>query len=500
MTSQFLQLFENDLLALLPEVFLITSAIILLMYGVIWSTSQAHGYPILITNVGWLSLFVLSVAGLLVLHNPITTMVVLYNSLVVDQFSTLLKVVVLLSAFCSICISFEYFADERINAFEYIVLLLLSTCSMLLMVSSYDLISMYLAIEFQSLCFYVIAASKRTSEFSTEAGLKYFVLGAFSSGILLFGCSLLYGFTGVTNFEDLAKIFTGYAELPMLTSSGILIALIFLAVGFLFKITAAPFHMWAPDVYEGAPTCVTAFFAITPKVAVLGMFLRLFFSSFYDLMGPWQKIIVLCSLASMIVGALGAISQTKIKRLLAYSSIGHVGYLLIGFACGSVEGVQALLLYLIIYVIMTVNMFSAVLSLRTQGEGLRVKYLSDLSGLSRSNPILAFTLTMTLFSMAGIPPLAGFCSKFYVFFAALGSSMYVLAVVGVLTSVLSCFYYIRLVKVMYFETPHVWVSYAPMDKEKAVLLGLTLFFTMFFFVYPSPLFLLTHEIALSICL
>lgn len=338
----------------------------------------------------------------------------------------------------------------------------------------------------------------RTTE--PAVGASTWASGAFSSGVLLFGCSLLYGFTGVTNFEDLAKVFTGYAELPMLTSSGILIALIFLAVGFLFKVTAAPFHMWAPDVYEGAPTCVTAFFAITPKVAVLGLFVRLFVSSFYDLMGPWQKILIVCSLASMCVGALGAISQTKLKRLLAYSSIGHVGYLLVGFSCGSVEGVQALLVYLIVYVIMTVNVFSVILSLRTQGEGLRVKYLSDLSGLSRSNPILAFTLAMTFFSMAGIPPLAGFCSKFYVFFAALGSSMHVLAVVGVLTSVVSCFYYIRVVKVMYFETPGTWVSYAPMDREKAVVLGVTLVFILFFCVYPSPLFLLTHEIALSLCL
>jgi len=359
---------------------------------------------------------------------------------------------------------------------------------------------MYLTIELQSLCFFVLAASKRNSEFSTEAGLKYFILGAFSSGILLFGCSMIYGFTGVTNFEELAKILTGLSLLNnSYSSSGLVLGLIFVAVGFLFKLTAVPFHQWAPDVYEGSPTSVTAFFALTPKIAIFGVFLRLFFYCFYDLMIPWQKLLFVCSLGSMLLGSLGAMSQKKIKRLLAFSSIGHIGYMLIGMTCGTVEGIQALLLYLVIYVFMTLNVFAVLLSLKEEGKDIRIKYISDLGLLGKTNPLLAFTLSLTMFSLAGIPPLAGFCSKFYIFFAALGSSLYVLAFAGVISSVISCFYYIRIIKIIYFEKPSYWVGYQQIDSEKALLLALSTFFIAFFFVYPSPLFIMTSQISLSLC-
>jgi proton-translocating NADH-quinone oxidoreductase chain N len=418
--------------------------------------------------------------------------------------------------------SLQYFEQEALTAFESIILILLSTCSMLFMISSFDLIAMYLAIELQSLCFYVLAASKRNSEFSTEAGLKYFILGAFSSGILLFGCSLIYGFTGVTNLEELAKIFTtpfGTNSLtanesnqianlgpflgPMAPSSGIFMGILFLAVGFLFKITAVPFHMWAPDVYEGSPTIVTAFFSIAPKIAILANMLRVFMYSFYD--PSWQQLFVFCSVASMILGAFAALSQNKIKRLLAFSSIGHIGYLLIGFSCGTIEGIQSLLIGLFIYVFMTINIFTVILSLRQNGDTgnlhfARFKYISDLAALAKTNPILAITISITMFSLAGIPPLAGFCSKFYLFFAALGCGAFFLALVGIITSVISCFYYIRLIKIMYFDTPKTWILYKPMDREKSILLGITIFFITFFFLYPSPLFLVTHKMALSLCL
>jgi proton-translocating NADH-quinone oxidoreductase chain N len=393
---------------------------------------------------------------------------------------------------------------------------------MLFMISAFDLIAMYLAIELQSLCFYVLAASKRNSEFSTEAGLKYFLLGAFSSGIFLFGCSLIYGFTGVTNLEELAKIFTtplGTSSLtanesnqiapygpfigPMAPSSGIFMGILFLAVGFLFKITAVPFHMWAPDVYEGSPTIVTAFFSVAPKIAILANMLRVFMYSFYD--PSWQQLFVFCSVASMILGAFAALSQNKIKRLLAFSSIGHIGYLLIGFSCGTIEGIQSLLIGLFIYVFMTINIFTVILSLRQNGDTgnlhfARFKYISDLAALAKTNPILAITISITMFSLAGIPPLAGFCSKFYLFFAALGCGAFFLALVGIITSVISCFYYIRLIKIMYFDTPKTWILYKPMDREKSILLGITIFFITFFFLYPSPLFLVTHKMALSLCL
>jgi proton-translocating NADH-quinone oxidoreductase chain N len=322
----------------------------------------------------------------------------------------------------------------------------------------------------------------------------------------LFGCSLIYGFTGVTNFSELAKIFTGGTQEILLSTSSLPaceLGMVFLLVGFLFKIAAVPFHMWSPDVYEGAPTSVTAFFLITPKAALFAVFLRIFLESFYDFMAPWQKILIVCSLASMIVGSLAALSQTKIKRLIAFSSIGHAGYLLAGFACGTIEGIQALLIYLVVYIVMNINMFAFVLCpMRREYTDTvpRLKYITDLSYLAKTNPILAFTFTITMFSMAGIPPLAGFYSKAYLFFAAMSSNLYVLALVGVLMSVLSCFYYIRLVKVMYFEVPQNWCSYLRVPYENALTLALTLFFIIFLMVYPSPLHLITHKITLALCI
>jgi len=496
----FMTLFQNDFLFIFPELFLCLGAMYLLVYGVIYSTSASKEYPILLQNIGYLSVLCLVWTGILLFNAPVTHAVFFYNSLLIDDLTFFLKSLVLFSTIGSIFLSFDYFKHESFHAFEYMVLLLLSTCSMLLMISSYDFISMYLTIELQSLCFYVLAASKRNSEFSTEAGLKYFLLGAFSSGILLFGSSMIYGFTGVTNFEELAKIFTGMGDHSHIMSNGVLVGILFLAVGFLFKLTAAPFHMWAPDVYEGAPTSVTAFFALAPKIAILGVFLRLFLYSFFDFLSAWQVLFFVCSLFSMILGSLAAMAQKKIKRLLAFSSIGHIGYILLGVSCGTVEGVQSVLLYLVIYVIMTMNVFGVILSLQQQGQPLRIKYLSDLGLLGQTNPVLALTLSITLFSMAGIPPLAGFCSKFYVFFAALGSSLYALAFVGIFASCISCFYYIRLIKIMYFEKPTQWVVYKPVDAPKAILLGCTVFFILFFFLYPSPLFLLSHKVALTLCM
>lgn len=396
--------------------------------------------------------------------------------------------------------------QESLNSYEFIILILLSTCSMLFLISSADFISMYLAIEMQSLCFYVLAALKRNSEFSTEAGLKYFLLGAFSSGLLLFGCSMIYGFSGITNFSDLSKLFI-FDNDDISNSLSFLhaceLGMIFILVGFLFKITAAPFHMWAPDVYEGSPTSVTAFFSIAPKIAVLSVFLRIFLESFFNFIWPWQKILIFCSVTSMIIGSFAAMSQNKIKRLLAFSSIGHVGFLLIGFCCGTVEGLQSLIIYLVIYTFMTINFFCFILiPLRRDFRGVvnRIKYTTDLALLAKTNPLLALNLTLTLFSMAGIPPLAGFYSKAFLFFAAVSSSMYFLAVIGVLTSVVSCFYYIRLIKIMYFENITTWCSFIKIPREHSITLAITSLFISFFIIYPSPLYLLSHKIALIICL
>ena len=494
MGLHYIHLFENDFYALFPELFLTCTTMLLLMFGVVWSTSKAEGYPILTHTIAWLSVWSLVCTFGLTIHSPFSVMVSFYNTFVIDELTFLLKAMVLCSATAAMLMSMEYLKTSMLNIFEYSILVLLSTISMLLLISSYDFISMYLAIEMQSLCFYVLAASKRHSEFSTEAGLKYFLLGAFSSGVLLFGCSLVYGYIGLTNFEDISKCLAGSA-LFQTHHSFLHLGMGLIMIGFLFKLTAAPFHFWAPDVYEGSPTSVTAFFAITPKIALLGVFLRLLLGSFYDLLFAWQYVLFFCSICSLFIGAFGAMAQKKIKRLLVYSSIGHVGYLLIGICCGTVEGLQAVLLYLILYIFMTVNVFTIVLSCIDHSKTFRLKYIQDLGLLGQTHPVLALTFSCTLFSMAGIPPLAGFCSKFYLFFAAMGSSLYGLALFGVLSSVVSCFYYIRLIKIMYFEQPSQLVTYGAIDHEKAILLGITTTVIVFFFLCPHSLFLWTYKVA-----
>ena len=492
MTASF---FEHDFLIMTPEVFLLVSSLVLLGFGLV---TQETPVSSLIRTFTWLSLFTLACTLCVLVNSPIHHAFVFSQSLLVDDFTFFFKTLLLMSSFGALLISKKYLCEEKIYSFEYILFLLFSTLSMLLMISSYDFLSLFLSIEFQTLCFYVLAASKRTSEFSTEAGMKYFLLGAFSSGILLFGCSLVYGFTGMTNFGDLRLLLTGVDTEVSLPMSGLVLGILFLGVGFLFKVSAAPFHMWAPDVYEGAPTSTTAFFVLVPKIALFAVFVRIFFGAFYDLLASWQSILLICSGLSMIVGSFAALSQQRIKRLLAYSSIGHVGYMLLGFSCASLEGIEAVCIYLVIYVIMTLNVVGIVLALNSKQS--RLRYLSDFGMLSASHPVLAFTFACTLFSMAGIPPLAGFCSKFYIFFAALSSGLYALALLGVLTSVVSCFYYIRLIKIMYFERPSRWLVYDGMDAEKALVIAASLFFVVFFFVYPSPLFLSAHKVALSLSL
>lgn len=480
-----------DFILIFPELFLLNATIILLIFGL---QSEKKNIPSLL-NI--LSLCALFLTGILLWNNPISSCNFFFNAWILDHLTFFLKILILGSSFGAILISLTFLRMNAMYSFENIILILFSICSMLVLVSSYDLLPFYLAIELQSLCFYVLAASKRHSEFSTEAGLKYFLLGAFSSGILLFGFSLIYGFTGITNFEDLAKITTDFESLPVSINLGV----IFIGVGFLFKMTAVPFHMWAPDVYEGSPTSITAFFAIVPKIAILGIFLRFFgFSLFFY---EWETIFILSSLGSMLLGSIAAMAQLKLKRLLAYSSISHVGFMLIGFCCGSIEGIQALLIYLVVYMLMTSGLFSVALSLK-DSMNFRTSFIESINQfrmLAIPHPVLALSLTILLFSMAGIPPLAGFCSKFYLFFAALSSSLYMLAFIGVLTSVISCFYYIRIIKIMYFENASLDYYCFPfrLSFQNSMILAFVTIFLVFFFVYPSPLFLLAHKIAISLC-
>jgi NADH-quinone oxidoreductase subunit N len=347
---------------------------------------------------------------------------------------------------------------------------------MLMLISASDLIALYLGLELMSLSLYVVAAINRDSVRSTEAGLKYFVLGALSSGMLLYGASLVYGFTGTVSFAGIAKASAN-------GGIGLIFGLVFLFAGFCFKVSAVPFHMWTPDVYEGAPTPITAFFAAAPKVAGIAMFMRVAIDAFPDIVPQWQQIVVFVSIASMALGAFAAIGQRNIKRLMAYSSIGHMGFALVGLAAGTPEGIQGVLVYMAIYVAMTLGTFACILSMRRDGQ--MVEEISDLAGLARTNPTMAFFLAMLLFSLAGIPPLAGFFAKFYVFLAAVKAGLFTLAVIGVLASVVGAYYYLTIIKIMYFDEPA--KPFEPMPYQLKAVLAVSGLFNLLFFVYPGPL-------------
>jgi NADH-quinone oxidoreductase subunit N len=367
--------------------------------------------------------------------------------------------------------SVDYWREDGGLKFEFPVLVLFAAAGMLMMISANDLIALYVGLELQSLSLYVIATFKRDSARSAEAGLKYFVLGALSSGMLLYGASLVYGFTGQTTFSGIAAALAASE-----TSLGLVFGLVFLIAGLAFKVSAVPFHMWTPDVYEGAPTPVTAFFAAAPKVAAMTMFIRILVDAFAPITSDWQQIIAFIAIASMLLGAFAAIGQSNIKRLMAYSSIGHMGFALVGLAAGNETGVQGVIIYLLIYMAMTLGAFACILSMRRRDA--MVEDIADLAGLSRTNPIMAFMLAMILFSLAGIPPLAGFFAKFYVFLAAIEANLYTLAVIGVLASVVGAYYYLRIVKIMYFDEPA--EGFEPMPMELRLVLGVSGAFVLLF--------------------
>jgi NADH-quinone oxidoreductase subunit N len=403
---------------------------------------------------------------------------VLFNSsFVVDDYARFLKLLALTGSAGALLLSLDYLHAERQEKFEYGVLFLLSTLGMLMLISAADLIALYLGLELMSLSLYVIAAYERDNARSTEAGLKYFVLGALSSGMLLYGASLIYGFTGTVNFAGIAKATSAGASI------GLIFGLVFLFVGFCFKISAVPFHMWTPDVYEGAPTPVTAFFAAAPKVAGVAIFVRATMTAFPGIAHEWQQILTFVSIASMVLGAFAAIGQRNIKRLMAYSSIGHMGYALVGLDADSAQGVQGVLIYMSIYVTMTLGTFAVILAMRRDGK--LVENIGDLAGLSRTQPTMAFFLAILLFSLAGIPPLAGFFAKFYVFLAAINSGLYVLAVIGVLTSVVGAYYYLAIVKIMYMDEPV--RGFQTMPGLLGFVLGIAGLVNLLFFAYPAPL-------------
>jgi NADH-quinone oxidoreductase subunit N len=462
----------NGLLPILPEIVLACGAMLLLMVGVSIVQSERSSS---IVN-GWCIGLLALVAGLL-LSLPAGRTVMFGGSFVVDDYARFLKLLALIGSGGALMLSLDYLTNEKQQKFEFGVLVLLSTLGMMMLISAADLIALYLGLELMSLPLYVMAASNRDNVRSTEAGLKYFVLGALSSGMLLYGASLIYGFTGTISFTGIAK-----ATAPG-ASIGLIFGLVFLFVGFCFKISAVPFHMWTPDVYEGAPTPVTAFFAAAPKVAGIAIFVRATVVAFPGITHEWQQIVVFVSIASMVLGAFAAIGQRNIKRLMAYSSIGHMGFALVGLAAATPEGVQGVLVYMTIYVAMTLGTFAVILSMRR--DGMLVENISDLAGLARTHPAMAFFLAMLLFSLAGIPPLAGFFAKFYVFLAAIKAGLYVLAVIGVLSSVVGAYYYLSIVKIMYFDEPA--RSFQSMPGLLRLVLGVSGLIVMLFFAYPAPI-------------
>jgi NADH-quinone oxidoreductase subunit N len=468
--------------AVLPELLLALSALLLLMIGVF---TPRHSVEI----VNTLALAALAIAAALVIWMPEGKIAAFGGAFIVDSFARVMKVLTLFASAVTLVLSNHYMRVEKIARFEYAVLILLATLGMMMMISAYDLIALYLGLELQSLALYVIAAFDRDNARSSEAGLKYFVLGALSSGMLLYGASLVYGTTGSTNFATIAAALAGNEA-----GLGLLFGLVFLIAGLAFKVSAVPFHMWTPDVYEGSPTPVTAFFAAAPKVAAMALFTRAMIAPFPSITPDWQQILVFISIASMVLGAFAAIGQRNIKRLLAYSSIGHVGFALIGLASGSPDGVRGVVIYMAIYMIMTLGTFACVLAMRRPTGP--VEEISDLSGLARTNKVMAFILAMLMFSLAGIPPLAGFFAKYFVFMAAIKANLVTLAVIGVVSSVVGAYYYLLIIKVMYFDEPTgYFVREPPEVRFVYVLSGL---FVLGFVVFARPLVALAQTAADSL--
>ncbi len=453
-----------------PELILALGAMALLMIGV-FSGARASN------TVTGLSVALLAAVGVWMLFFPADG-AAFNGAFVSDSFSRFMKMLALIGSLVTLVMSVGFAQTEKFDKFEYPILIMLSTLGMMLMVSANDMIALYLALELQSLAIYVLAAINRDNLRSTEAGLKYFVLGALSSGMLLYGISLVYGYTGATGFAEIAQALAGGER-----QLGLVFGLVFVLAGIAFKLSLVPFHMWTPDVYEGAPTPVTAFMAAAPKMAAMALLVRIVMGAFEPIAADWQQIIVFISIASMLLGAFAAIGQSNIKRLMAYSSIGHMGYALVGLAANSPAGVRGVALYMLIYLAMTLGTFAFILAMRRK-EG-SVEEISDLSGLSATNPMMATILTILMFSLAGIPPLAGFWAKWYVFLAAIDADLYALAIIGVLASVVGAYYYLRIIKVMWFDEPV--GGFVPMAGELRLVLGLSGAFVLFYVLIGGPI-------------
>ena len=460
-----------NLTLVLPEIFLSLAIMFMLILGVFKKKSSK-----LIQNF---SLIILLITAVITFNETLSnnTTLIFNESMIIDYFSSFMKIITLIAAFLVLTISSSYLKTLKLLKIEYPILILSSVLGMMIMISSNDLIVFYMGLELQSLALYVLATFNRDHLKSSEAGLKYFVLSALSSGLLLYGCSLIYGFTGSTNFQEIASQLNS-------NNYAVTFGIVFILVGLAFKISAVPFHMWAPDVYEGSPTSVTLFFTMVPKVAALTVFIRFLYVPFFNLIEQWQMILIFLSIASMIFGAIAAIGQQNLKRLIAYSSIGHIGYTLAGLATGTNEGIQSSIIYITIYIIMNLGLFSCLLMMKR--NEIYYESIEDLSGLSKNHPLMSISLLVILFSLAGIPPLAGFFAKFYIFKSVLEQSMYFLAIVGLLSTVIAAFYYLRIIKIIYFDKEQ-----EKYDTDHSIWLKFSLIFStliiLAYFIFPGHL-------------
>jgi len=459
----------QTIIYILPELFLSLTIMFLLMVGVFIKKS--------FKLINLCTIASLAFAIVLVLNQTDEITKIFDGSYIIDRLSIYMKILTLLFCIFVLLSSKDYLKTNKIDKMEYPIIILASTLGMIIMISSYDLIVFYLGLELQSLCLYILASFKRNEDRSTEAGLKYFVLSALASGLLLYGCSLIYGFTGSTNFEIISNKLDS-------SNTGAVFGIVFIIVGLAFKISAVPFHMWTPDVYEGSPTSVTSFFALVPKIAALTVFIRFMYVPFVNVFNQWQTIVIFISIASMILGAVAAIGQNNIKRLMAYSSIGHMGYALAGLATGTNSGIQSTIIYLIIYLVMNLGAFGCIFMMKR--ENTFFENINDLSGLSKNHPILSLSFLIILFSLAGIPPLAGFFAKFYIFMSVIESGMYTLAIIGLVTTVVSAFYYLRIIKIIYFDKPKKPFEQS-YDWGLKVSMILSSILILIYFIYPSIL-------------
>tara|TARA_B100001939_G_scaffold69587_1_gene58006 strand:+ start:879 stop:2294 length:1416 start_codon:yes stop_codon:yes gene_type:complete len=469
----------TNLNILIPEIFLSLSTFSILMIGVFLKKSFN-----IIFN---LSSLIIIVTIAIIISSPNSEEKIFLESFTRDAFSNYFKVLILLSSLFVLNSSKNFIVENKLDKFEYPIIILLSILGMFFMVSSNDLILFYLGLELQSLSLYILASIDRDNLRSTESGIKYFVLSALSSGLLLYGCSLLYGFTGSTNFDLIASQLNK-------ENTGAVFAMVFILVGLAFKVSAVPFHMWTPDVYEGAPTSITSYFAVVPKVAGLALLIKFMLIPFSNILLEWQTIIIFISIASMILGAVAAMVQKNFKRLLAYSSIGHIGYALAGVATGAVSGYESAIVYISIYVIMNIGAFSCLYLLKKDGQYR--ENISDLSGISKKHPLLAISFLIILFSLAGVPPLGGFFAKFYVFVAVLEREMYTLAIIGLLTTVMSAFYYLKIIKTIYFDDSIIAFEQTKnRTAQISIFASCTILIT--FFLYPSILNNLVNSLFIS---